>query len=168
MTDLTAPIYTEKSSRQVCHSVAIMMAHSAKANSDSGTTTKLLQNLVDLLKKSAKSEGCQMFALYALGEIGRVYPTAFDGMRINVETVIIDYFNVSNEEVKTVASYSLGALAAGNVTKYLPILLKQIKTQVKLQYLLLHALKEVAFLFIGCVNVLCILGHCQSKFGNRN
>lgn len=82
MTDLTGPIYTEKSSRQVCHSVALIMAHSAKANNNAATTSQLLQSLVDLLKKSSKNETCQMFALYALGEIGRVYPQAYNDKKI--------------------------------------------------------------------------------------
>jgi cullin-associated NEDD8-dissociated protein 1 len=55
----------------------------------------------------------------------------------------MEHFTSSTEEIKTTASYALGALAAGNVSKYLPILLNEIKTQAKRQYLLLHALKEV-------------------------
>lgn len=82
MAELTAPIYAEKTSRQVCHSVALIVAHAAKANNDSATTNKLLASLTDLLKKQQNNESLQMFALYALGEIGRVYPKAYEGAKI--------------------------------------------------------------------------------------
>jgi cullin-associated NEDD8-dissociated protein 1 len=57
----------------------------------------------------------------------------------------MESFNSATEETKTVASYALGGLATGNPSKYLPILLNEIKTKPKRQYLLLHALKEVSF-----------------------
>ena len=37
----------------------------------------------------------------------------------------------------------LGKIAAGNLTLYLPFLLKEIQANPKRQYLLLHSLKEV-------------------------
>jgi hypothetical protein len=81
-TELTAPIYTEKTSRQVCHSVAFIVAHAARANDDSTTTNKLLSSLTDILKKQQNNESLQMFALYTLGEIGRVYPKAYEAAKL--------------------------------------------------------------------------------------
>jgi len=72
-----------------------------------------------------------VFALYALGEVGRVYPQAYEAIKIGPETIIMGFFNSSVEETKTVASYSLGCLATGNLPKYLPILLHQIKAEPK-------------------------------------
>lgn len=54
-------------------------------------------------------------------------------------------FDSPTEEVKTIASQALGAVAAGNTSKHLPILLKEIKTKPKRQYLMLNSLKEVCF-----------------------
>jgi hypothetical protein len=82
MSDLTGPIYTEKTGRQVCHSVALIIANSAKANNDLQTTGQLINTLMDQLKKSGKNESYQMFALYALGEIGRIYPSSYDSLKI--------------------------------------------------------------------------------------
>lgn len=56
---------------------------------------------------------------------------------------MVEAFQSSSEDIKTAASYSLGALCAGNLSKYVPFLLREIDSQSKRQYLLLHALKEV-------------------------
>ena len=58
-----------------------------------------------------------------------------------VVAVILGAFSSSNEDIKTAASYALGAVAVGNLTKYLPFVLKEIDSQTKRQYLLLHSLK---------------------------
>lgn len=58
-----------------------------------------------------------------------------------VIAVILSAFSSSNEDIKTAASYALGAVAVGNLTKYLPFVLKEIDSQTKRQYLLLHSLK---------------------------
>src|SRR4051794_27524786 len=83
MTELSSPVYqTDKPSRQICNSVAFIMAHSVKANNVSATTAKLLNGLLDTLKNLSKNESLQVFALLALGEIGRVYPQAFEVIKI--------------------------------------------------------------------------------------
>lgn len=48
-----------------------------------------------------------------------------------------------SEELKSSASYALGGIAIGNLQQYLPFILNEIESQPKLQYLLLHSLKEV-------------------------
>ncbi|KAI6186489.1 hypothetical protein M3Y98_00138100 [Aphelenchoides besseyi] len=134
---------TEKPSRQVCLAVATILAHSTKANNDADATAVVLKDLINLLKNKKEREQMHVFALFALGEIGRSYPEAYEKSKLKPEDVIMESFNSSTEEVKTVASYALGSLATGNVSKYLPSLLNEIKTQPKSQYLLLHALKEI-------------------------
>ncbi|KAI6242062.1 hypothetical protein M3Y99_00283300 [Aphelenchoides fujianensis] len=79
----------------------------------------------------------------SLMDIGRFFPDAFDSSKLSPSEIIMDSFNSATEEVKTVASYALGSLATGNVAKYLPALLKEIKTKPQRQYVLLHALKEI-------------------------
>lgn len=60
-----------------------------------------------------------------------------------VESTILNAFDSESEEVKSAAAQSLGSIAVGNHTKYLPYILKMIDTKPKLQYLLLHSIKEV-------------------------
>jgi hypothetical protein len=56
---------------------------------------------------------------------------------------VIESFQSPFEEIKSAASYALGNIAVGNLSKYLPFILNQIDNQQKKQYLLLHSLKEV-------------------------
>lgn len=81
-----------------------------------------------------------MFALIILGEIGRNVDLSFTP---NLAEDIVTSFTHISEEIKFAASYALGSIAIGNLKTYLPYILQQIETQQKLQYLLLHSLKEV-------------------------
>ena len=77
---------------------------------------------------------------------------------------MLSFFSDPSEEVKSAAAFALGMssvkifgfhfffinfptltgnLAVGNLSKYMPLVLKEIKQQPKKQYLLLHSLKEV-------------------------
>lgn len=78
MSVLSAPVHAEKASRQTCFSVAYILAHSLKADGDSANAIKVVKGLVDALK----NETLQIFGLYALGEIGRIYPRAFEVAKI--------------------------------------------------------------------------------------
>ena len=81
-----------------------------------------------------------LLALLCLGEIGRRKDLS---LHMNIECVIIDSFQSPSEEIKVAASFALGNIAVGNLSKYLPFILNQIDSQSKQQYLLLHSLKEV-------------------------
>ncbi len=61
----------------------------------------------------------------------------------NLKQTLLEGFNHQSEEVKSAASYALGNVSLGNLSDYLPFVLKEIETQPKRQYLLLHSLKEV-------------------------
>lgn len=60
-----------------------------------------------------------------------------------LKPTILEGFNHVSEEVKSASSYALGNISLGNLKEYLPFVLKEIETQPKRQYLLLHSLKEV-------------------------
>jgi len=137
MNRLIKPIRSKKPTRQVCHSTAFILARSAKANNDSKTTAALVKTLTHFAESADEDESTHIFALYALGEMGRVYPEAF--VDSSPETIIMKYFDSSTDEVKASASYAFGALASGNVSKYLPVLLRKIESN---PYYL-YALKEV-------------------------
>ena len=82
----------------------------------------------------------QHLALLCLGEIGRRKDLS---SHLHIENIVIESFQSPFEEIKSAASYALGNIAVGNLSKYLPFILDQIDHQQKKQYLLLHSLKEV-------------------------
>jgi hypothetical protein len=90
-------------------------------------------------------------ALLCLGEIGRRKDLS---SHVQIENIVIESFQSPFEEIKSAASYALGNIAVGNLSKYLPFILDQIDNQQKKQYLLLHSLKEVSF-FLDMVCKLC-------------
>lgn len=65
----------------------------------------------------------------------------------NLKETILQSFS-SNSEIKSSASYSLGSISIGNLKQYLPFILREIDMQPKRQYLLLHSLKEVKYIFM--------------------
>lgn len=142
MDTLTHDVYTSKVSRQANTAVAVIMAYTTKAVGGKTETSTVVSGLVKILTDK-DLDSLPIFALTALGELGRVFPACFDDCNVSPDALIADFFNSSSEETKTAASFALGALASGNLPKYLPTLLREIKTQPKRQYLLLHALKEV-------------------------
>lgn len=82
----------------------------------------------------------QLLSLLCLGEIGRRKDLSSHS---NIELVVIGSFQSPSEEIKAAASFALGNIAVGNLAQYLSLILTQIDRQAKLQYLLLHSLKEV-------------------------
>lgn len=97
--------------------------------------------LTDILKgDSSKNSAKQHLALLCLGEIGRRKDLSSHS---HIENIVIESFQSPFEEIKSAASYALGNIAVGNLSKYLPFILDQIDHQQKKQYLLLHSLKEV-------------------------
>lgn len=87
----------------------------------------------------------QHLALLCLGEIGRRKDLS---SHAHIENIVIESFQSPFEEIKSAASYALGNIAVGNLSKYLPFILDQIDHQQKKQYLLLHSLKEVCSLSV--------------------
>ena len=60
-----------------------------------------------------------------------------------IDEQVIALFASQSEEVKFAAAFALGNICVGNINKYLPTIISQIKEQPKRRYLLLHALKEI-------------------------
>eukprot|EP00897_Mesotaenium_endlicherianum_P010551 jgi/Mesen1/9524/ME000637S08970 len=116
-----------------CAAVLCLAAGDAKCSST-------VSMLVQTLKSRTSTEATQLLGLLCLGEIGRRKDLS---AHADVESVVMASFQSPSEEIKSAASYALGNIAAGNHAKYLPFILTQIDRQAKLQYLLLHSLKEV-------------------------
>jgi len=77
-----------------------------------------------------------------LGEIGRRGDLSDHKA---LQSVILGAMDGSEDE-KSAASFALGNVAVGNVEKFLPSVLKEIKDTPKKQYLLMHSLEEVSSL----------------------
>uniref|UniRef100_A0A8P4K735 TATA-binding protein interacting (TIP20) domain-containing protein n=1 Tax=Dicentrarchus labrax TaxID=13489 RepID=A0A8P4K735_DICLA len=147
---LTDPFHSSQSSvdgavihRQSYHSVARCVAalSSACPKETPGTVAVSMYLLSSAQIKSPGSpESARVLALLCLGEVGR---TGSLGGSKEVQGVILEAIASTNEEVKTAASCALGSMAVGSLNDYLPFLLKEISSQPRRQYLLLHSLKEV-------------------------
>ncbi|WRX27438.1 TATA-binding protein interacting (TIP20) - like 2 [Theobroma cacao] len=126
--------------KQALYSIAQCVAVLCLAAGDQkcSSTVKML---TDILKDDSTTNSAkQHLALLCLGEIGRRKDLS---SHAHIETIIIESFQSPFEEIKSAASYALGNIAVGNLSKYLPFILDQIDNQQKKQYLLLHSLKEV-------------------------
>ncbi|CAG8713860.1 14860_t:CDS:10, partial [Acaulospora morrowiae] len=86
------------------------------------------------------SESIKYVSLLTLGEIGRKFDLSSHS-RLHV--TILSLFSAHSEDIKSAAAFALGNVSAGNVSKYLPIVIKEITTDPKKRYLLLHSLKEI-------------------------
>ncbi|XP_013401957.1 LOW QUALITY PROTEIN: cullin-associated NEDD8-dissociated protein 1-like [Lingula anatina] len=146
---LTAPVYHPSSAtqpanstlavhKQAFHSIAQCVAVLTIACKNEAST--VVNQFVADIKNSSSTDSVKLFALLALGEVGRHVDLSGQG---ELEKVILDSFSSHNEEVKSAASYALGSVSVGNLPKYLPFVLKEIEDQPKRQYLLLHSLKEI-------------------------
>ncbi|CAG8621887.1 9155_t:CDS:2, partial [Scutellospora calospora] len=81
------------------------------------------QTVIDFSRKIAtqnQSDSIKYLCLLTLGEIGP-----------------------QSEDIKSAAAFALGNVSAGNVSKYLPIVISEINSDQRKRYLLLHSLKEI-------------------------
>jgi cullin-associated NEDD8-dissociated protein 1 len=60
-----------------------------------------------------------------------------------IDEHVVSLFGSQSEEVKFASAFALGNICVGNIHKYLPSIVSQIKAEPKRRYLLLNALKEV-------------------------
>ncbi|XP_029288646.1 cullin-associated NEDD8-dissociated protein 1-like, partial [Cottoperca gobio] len=141
---LTDPFHSAQSSdtsiihRQSYQSVARCVA--ALSSSCPKETPATVSSLLQEAKNPGSPESARVLALLCLGEVGR---SGSLGGSKEVQGVILEAISSTNDEVKTAASCALGSMAVGSLNDYLPFLLKEISSQPRRQYLLLHSLKEV-------------------------
>ncbi|XP_031392996.1 cullin-associated NEDD8-dissociated protein 1 [Punica granatum] len=126
--------------KQALYSIAQCVAVLCLAAGDQkcSSTVKMLTEILKDGNNSISAK--QHLALICLGEIGRRKDLS---SHTQIESIVIESFQSPFEEIKSAASYALGNIAVGNLSKYLPFILDQIDNQQKKQYLLLHSLKEV-------------------------
>ncbi|CAN0314851.1 unnamed protein product, partial [Discosporangium mesarthrocarpum] len=107
--------------------MAVLCAHTGE-----GARGATVARLVDDMKGANETK--KHLALLVVGELGRQADLS--------RGIILGTFEAGDEEVKTAAAYSLGHMAVGNMSKYLPVILDTLERS-KHQYLLLSSLKEV-------------------------
>ncbi|NXN92906.1 CAND1 protein, partial [Rhinopomastus cyanomelas] len=145
MKQLTAPVYSSGSAeapaplhKQAYHSIAKCVAALCAARPKEAPAT--VSRFIQEVQSPRSGSAVQALAFLALAEMGR---TTNLGAQKELKAVILEAFASPSEEVKSAASYALGNISVGNLREYLPFMLKEIGSQPKRQYLLLHSLKEV-------------------------
>ncbi len=130
----TICINTSESNRQeaVCQFLHLITAH---AQSGGGFTDG---------ESSISSQISQLqLALLSIGAIGcQCDLTRVNGDGEGVHLTILSAFSFDSEDVRSVAAQALGSLSIGNPDFYFPIILEQLSSGCKQQYLLLSSLKE--------------------------
>uniref|UniRef100_A0A4W3KA74 Cullin-associated and neddylation-dissociated 2 (putative) n=2 Tax=Callorhinchus milii TaxID=7868 RepID=A0A4W3KA74_CALMI len=124
--------------KQAYYSVAKCVAALTSASPKDAST--VVNQFVQDVKNPKSSDSVRLLALLSLAEIGRTMNLS---AQKELKVVILEAFSSPSEEVKSAASYALGNISVGNLNEYLPFMLKEIGSQPKRQYLLLHSLKEV-------------------------
>ncbi|XP_052763076.1 cullin-associated NEDD8-dissociated protein 1-like [Mya arenaria] len=124
--------------KQAFHSIAKCVA--ALTVMSPSEATNVVNQFISDVKNPKSTESIRLFSLLALGEVGKHLDLSGQG---EIQNVILDAFSSQNEEVKAAASYALGNVSVGNLTRFLPFVLREIESQPKRQYLLLHSLKEI-------------------------
>jgi cullin-associated NEDD8-dissociated protein 1 len=165
---LVEPIYSGMQvHKQAYYSTAKAVAAVSIGDHSRAVTT--VSQLVEDCKKNLDNDSKYTLALLSIGEIGRV--TDLSQVRDLVE-VILNAFNSSSEDVKSAGSFALGCIAVGNMNVFLPIILHEIESRNKRQYLILHSLLEV--ISAGHLEELesiwsLLMKHCEcQEEGTRN
>jgi len=107
---------------------------------DKSVSLPFVDQLLEDIKNPHTSDSITLFALLTLGEIGKDMDLSCYSQ---VHPIVINAFSSQNEEIKTAAAYALGNISVGNLAFFLPLVLREIQSHVKRQYLLLHSLKEI-------------------------
>jgi len=181
---LTKPIYEDNGTssstlavhKQAFHSIAKCVT-SLTLVCEKEAEAVVHQFISDIMNTNS-TDSIKLFALLALGEIGRYFDLRKER---KVKLVIVESFSSESEDVKSAAAYALGHVCIGNLNEYLPFILQEIENNPRKQYLLLQSLKEV----ISCQSVNSeavealhpflpsiwnlLFAHCESKEqGTRN
>lgn len=97
---------------------------------------------VDSLVKrvASKTEAERLAAIYALAEVGRLRDAGDYSGVLEALTVALD---AESRAVALAASFALGSVAIGNLAKFLPYIVGDMKKNPKRQLLLLQSIKEI-------------------------
>jgi hypothetical protein len=131
-----AAVANKQAASTVAQSVAVLAAANASVSNRENTIKEFQTYIVN----PKTNDSIKYLSLLTIGEIGRrIDLSNFD----QIDEQVIVSFASQSEEVKFAAAFALGNICVGNIHRYLPLIVSQIKEQPKRRYLLLHALKEV-------------------------
>ncbi|KAL0093191.1 TATA binding protein interacting protein [Phycomyces blakesleeanus] len=130
-----AAVANKQAAATVAQCVAVLTVNTTLENRQ--LTIGTFQNYIE---DPATNDSIKYLSLLTLGEIGRRIDLSHLG---NIHEQILALFSVQSEEVKFAAAFALGNMSVGNISRYLPLIVDQMKAYPKRRYLLLHALKEI-------------------------
>uniref|UniRef100_A0A914QXH1 TATA-binding protein interacting (TIP20) domain-containing protein n=1 Tax=Panagrolaimus davidi TaxID=227884 RepID=A0A914QXH1_9BILA len=130
-------------SRPAFLTVAKSIATLARGNKVS-TVLPLTKELEKFILKGQTIE-VKILSILTIGELGRLFPAVYgEKNSIKPEEIAVSCFKPTCEEdLKMSASQALGSLAVGNIKRFLPFILTQIKEEPSRRYLLVYALREL-------------------------
>ncbi|KAI9488039.1 armadillo-type protein [Zychaea mexicana] len=130
-----AAVANKQAAATVAQCVAVLAV-----NTDEANCQNTIRGFQGYIEDASTNDSIKYLSLLALGEIGRrVNLSSID----NIQEHVLRLFAAQSEEVKFAAAFALGNISVGNLERYLPLIVAQIKEQPKRRYLLLHALKEI-------------------------
>jgi len=129
---LTTGESSKQSYNAIAQCISVLIASTETGKDD--TIKKFVADCV------SKKDSDRLLGLYCVGEIGsRVDLTNYSGVKTN----IVASFDSNSEDVKSAASVAFGCIACGNLAKFLPEILSEVKANPTRKYLLLGSLREV-------------------------
>eukprot|EP00656_Telonema_subtile_P031351 TRINITY_DN3431_c0_g3_i2.p1 TRINITY_DN3431_c0_g3~~TRINITY_DN3431_c0_g3_i2.p1 ORF type:complete len:1255 (+),score=419.06 TRINITY_DN3431_c0_g3_i2:162-3926(+) len=118
----------------IAKAVGALCVHSGP--SDSKAT---VEAFVADTQNDAVSDLHRMFALLAIGEVGRISALEEQGLDITIARCLE---STGSEDIKHAAAYALGCICVGNAPMYFGTVLREIEETKDKKYLLLQSVKE--------------------------
>lgn len=124
---------------------------------DNNRALQTVRQLMNDFRAYKDKDNIHSLILLSIGEIGKSVDL---GQMPELREILLEAFSSSSEDVKSSASYALGCVAVGNLSLFLPFILKEIEVRNRRQYLLLHSLREV--ISCGFVDTQIVDQHLES------
>ena len=87
--------------------------------------------------------------------LGFLFSRDISAEQKDLTSILLGLFKSPSEEIKHAAAFCLGNLAVGNLDKYVPSMVNEIKDKGKINFLVLVALKEVSLNVMDGIRARC-------------
>ncbi|TFK28383.1 TIP120-domain-containing protein [Coprinopsis marcescibilis] len=125
----------EASPANVAKCIAQVVKHSQSVAA--GVIAEYSKNI----KPTSKAQpSLVILSLLIIGELGRFIDMSPQG---DVFSNVIQHFSSDQEEIRSAAAFAAGNVVIGNLSQFLPVIVKMVETDPKRRLLALHAAKEV-------------------------
>ena len=118
----------------IAKAVGALCVHASAPDSKSTVETFVAET-----QDGSVSEVHKVFALLAIGEVGRILPLSEEGLDTTIASCLE---STRSEDIKAAAAYALGCICVGNASKYFATVLREIENSQEKKYLLLQSVKE--------------------------